>query len=359
MIKTPTLLIDTDKCKKNILAMTEKAKNNNLLFRPHFKTHQSIEIGRWFKEFGVEKITVSSVKMANYFAKDGWNDITVAFPVNILEIENINSLASEIKLNLLVESIEAINFLVKEIKYPINFFIKINTGYNRAGILPSNTILIDKILTIINKNNLLKFTGFLTHAGQAYSAKNKAEISQIHFSTTKQISELKNLYISQYPNIIASIGDTPTCSIMNDFENIDEIRPGNFVFYDVMQYELGSCDIEQIAVAVACPVVAIHKKTNELIIYGGGVHFSKEAVTNKKYGEYFGIVVSNDNWSKKIENVYLKKLSQEHGTIQGTSKFINSCKIGDIITTLPVHSCMTANSYNQYYTIQKKLIKKS
>ena len=359
MFKTPTLLIDPDKCKKNILAMVEKAKNNKLIFRPHFKTHQSIEIGRWFRELGVEKITVSSIKMAKYFAKDRWNDITVAFPVNILEIEDINSLASKIKLNLLIESTEAINFLAKELKFPVNIFIKINTGYYRTGIIASNTILIDEILYIINKNKRLQFAGFLTHAGQAYSAKNKTEISQIHFSTTKQISKLKNLYISQYPNIIASVGDTPTCSIMNNFEDIDEIRPGNFVFYDAMQYELGSCNTEQIAVAVACPVVAIHKKTNEIIIYGGGVHFSKEVIVNKKFGEYFGMVVSNDNWTKIIENVYLKKLSQEHGTVQGTTKFINSCKIGDIITILPIHSCMTANLYNQYYTIQNKIIKKS
>jgi len=28
--------------------------------------------------------------MAEYFARHSWNDITIAFPVNILEIANIN-----------------------------------------------------------------------------------------------------------------------------------------------------------------------------------------------------------------------------------------------------------------------------
>jgi D-serine deaminase-like pyridoxal phosphate-dependent protein len=68
------------------------AQKHSLAFRPHFKTHQSLELGNWFKDYGVTQITVSSLEMAEYFATQ-WNDITVAFPVNVLEINRINSLA--------------------------------------------------------------------------------------------------------------------------------------------------------------------------------------------------------------------------------------------------------------------------
>src|SRR6056297_3145541 len=102
-IKTPTLLLDSTKCKQNISNMVQKANEHKVAFRPHFKTHQSLEIGQWFKEKGVEKITVSSVSMAQYFAQD-WDDILIAFPVNIREIDEINQLAEKKKLHLLVES---------------------------------------------------------------------------------------------------------------------------------------------------------------------------------------------------------------------------------------------------------------
>ena len=85
-IKSPTLLLDKNKCLTNLNFMVQKAGNYNLSFRPHFKTHQSLEIGRWYKDFGIDKITVSSLQMAVYFAEE-WTDITVAFPVNILEID--------------------------------------------------------------------------------------------------------------------------------------------------------------------------------------------------------------------------------------------------------------------------------
>jgi len=67
-IKRPTLFINKAIAKANIKAMAQKAKINNLSFEPHFKTHQSKEVGEWFREEGVTAITVSSVAMAIYFA---------------------------------------------------------------------------------------------------------------------------------------------------------------------------------------------------------------------------------------------------------------------------------------------------
>ena len=84
MITTPTLILDETKCKQNIANMYHKSQKHGVLLRPHFKTHQSLQVGRWFKEAGVSKIIVSSLQMASYFAPE-WNDITVAFPVNVLE----------------------------------------------------------------------------------------------------------------------------------------------------------------------------------------------------------------------------------------------------------------------------------
>ncbi len=49
-----------------------------------------------------------------YLVED-WNDITIAFPVNILEIDKINELVKRITLNLLVENIEASSFLAENL----------------------------------------------------------------------------------------------------------------------------------------------------------------------------------------------------------------------------------------------------
>ncbi len=352
MITKPTLLLDEDKCRQNIDQMSQKARLNDVIFRPHFKTHQSLEIGRWFRESGVDKITVSSLSMAENFAAE-WDDITVAFPVNILEIETINCLAAKIALNLLVESRPAVEYLNSHLENAVGVFIKIDTGYHRTGIEPLDCETLDSILGAIESSRRISFKGFLSHAGHSYKCRSKQEILLVHDQSATAIAELRQRYSARFPDLVFSVGDTPTCSVANDFTMVDEMRPGNFVFYDLAQNQIGSCRINQIAAAMACPIVAIHKDRNEIVIYGGGVHFSKERMDVENRGTIFGYAVESRpvGWGDIFPDMFIKSLSQEHGVVSASKEEISNHAIGDILTFLPVHSCMTANLMKSYMTV--------
>lgn len=358
-IQIPTLLLDEKKCRQNIQFMFDRSIGKRTNFRPHFKTHQSAEIGVWFKNLGVSSITVSSVQMASYFANAGWDDILIAFPVNWLEINNMNELAQKIKLHLLVESVETTNFLIENLTNPVGIYLKIDTGYHRTGLSPDDEDIFE-ILSLIKKSNKLKLTGILTHSGNTYGAENKENIIQIHDQSKNQMEKVKKRISLDFPDCILSIGDTPSCCLVNDLNGIDEIRPGNFVFFDVMQYFLGVCYWDQIALAMACPVVAKHKLRNEIIIYGGAVHLSKEAVCNQKSQKIYGLIVKlkNRGWDKPLSYTYISSLSQEHGTIKTSKRIFDQIRIGETIGVLPVHSCLTANLMNSYTTFSNGKISK-
>lgn len=348
----PTLVIDKEKCLQNIEKMAQKAKDYQLRFRPHFKTHQSAVIGDWFKLFGVEAITVSSVKMAEYFFKHGWDDITIAFPVNILEINNINRLAANIKLNLLVENKEGATALASKINHPLGVYVKIDTGHNRTGINSSRTGLIDNVIQIISQNKKLKFKGFLSHTGQNYFARSTNEIFSNHFDALLKMQSLKRRFSSKYPDLEVSIGDTPSCTLCTNFKGIDEIRPGNFVFYDLTQQSLGVCNFEDIAVRLVCPVVSKHPSRNEIVIYGGAIHLSKEFLLNVAAKPYYGRIVIEIDGKKTMlgERNYVMRLSQEHGILRVSQKNFSLINVGDLIEIIPIHSCLTANLAGSYLT---------
>jgi D-serine deaminase-like pyridoxal phosphate-dependent protein len=355
MIKTPTLLIDEKKCNSNIKMMVDKAHNHDVELRPHFKTHQSLEIGSWFKAVGVKKITVSSLTMARYFA-DEWDDILVAFPVNINEIDTINELALKTKLHVNVEHPESVKFLSKHLKTSISIYIQVDVGYHRTGINPSNTDCINDILRIVDESDDLTFVGFYAHSGHTYNCRSVADIQKIHAKSLQKLSGLSK----HFPFAKIALGDTPSCSVAQDFSGVDEMCPGNFVFYDLMQYQIGSCDVSQIAVALACPIVAIHKDRAELVIYGGGVHFSKERLEDSE-GVIYGMVVeeTNSGWGNFIPDMYVQGLSQEHGIISAPLDVIDNYQIGDHLLILPVHSCITANLMKRYLTLEgKEILKK-
>lgn len=351
-IVRPTLVLNKTICLQNIELMAEKAKRHKLRFRPHFKTHQSIEIGSWFRQFAVQHITVSSVQMANYFATDGWNDITIAFPFNVLELDELNKLSAKVTINIVLDNLIAIEKLNNKLANPTNAYIKISTGFNRAGILYSAVTKIEQAITAIEKTPNLSFKGFLTHSGHAYDAKSRNEVQNIQFDTILKMNELKKKFILRHPELEISVGDTPTCSVSENFHGIDEIRPGNFVFYDLTQHNIGACNIDDIAVRMYCPVVSKQRNRNEIIIYGGAIHFSKDFIQHINGKALYGrIVIARNNERFLLPSSdYLSRLSQEHGVIKVSTQTFNQIEIGDIIEIVPVHSCLTAQAMGRFIT---------
>lgn len=356
-ILKPTLLIDEAKAKANIKRMVEKAKANNLTFRPHFKTHQSNEIGEWFKEQGVSSITVSSLEMAEYFAKAGWKEITVAFPCNILQIELINNLAQEVNLIVLVDNEEVVSELDKLLMHKVSIFIEIDTGTHRTGVLWDNTALIQSIAKIVDKSTLLKLKGCYCHSGKSYSSRGLKLINEVYQESIQRIGKLKMRIGDRVEDLEFCYGDTPTCSVRSSFEHIDALSPGNFTFYDIMQEQIGSCDYSQIAVAMACPVVSINQTRREVCIYGGAIHFSKDAIIEDGQ-TVFGKLVDFEEgkWGSPNDESYIKSLSQEHGLVQLSDERFDKIKVGDILYFLPVHSCLTADCMKRYLTLEGKVI---
>lgn len=348
----PTFVVDKQICLRNIASMAQKARHFNVQFRPHFKTHQSATIGEWFRQMGVYSVTVSSVSMAEYFADHGWDDITIAFPVNILETAYIDRLASRISLNVIVDNQDSAEILATRITHHLGVYIEIDTGYPRTGIISSQTGQIDNVLDKISRNPKLVFKGFLSHSGHTYHARSTNEIHSRHFDALLKMKSLKSEYRHDFPYIGISLGDTPSCSICTNFEDVDEIRPGNFVFYDLKMQDLGVCSFEDIAVRLICPVVSRHLVRNEIVIYGGAVHLSRDFITNINGKKMYGRIVIRKGGQKILLDPlnYVADLTQEHGIIKLEQSQFGNFRIGDLVEIIPVHSCLTANLARNYLT---------
>jgi len=352
IITKPTLLVNEKIARANIRKMAQKAINAGVQFRPHMKTHQSAIVGEWYREEGVEKITVSSVDMAIYFADLGFDDITIAFPYNWLEASQMEELAQKVKLNVLIESSESLEHLATHVHAKLNYFIKVDIGTHRTGISPDNTRLIHALAKSVNPDHQL--AGLLGHAGHSYQAIGKKTAQKIYKESqrafAKVVAELGRT------DLIISYGDTPTCSLLDTFPGVDEIRPGNFVFYDLMQYGFGSCEFKDIAVCMACPVVAIHQDRKEIILYGGAVHFSKDYINVGGKRNYGLVVKLTDTGWETFGSAYLSKLSQEHGIISADNELLNSVKVGDLLGVIPVHSCLTMDVSRYFYTLDGQFV---
>lgn len=343
----PTLFVNEDIVRSNIKLMAEKSEACSVEFRPHFKTHQSHAIGRYFREFGVKGITVSSLKMANYFLKDNWGDITIAFPANVLAAEYYNELSSKCDLKTLVISADVVTRLDRQMSHRIGLYIEIDPDYGRSGVPSGDQKAIQKVLTAIEESTNFYAAGFYCHAGHTYKARSKEEVEQISAEALSKLKPLKQAF----PELPICFGDTPSCSVLNDFGPADQISPGNFVFYDWMQVQIGSCSPNEIAVYMECPIIEKFEDRNQVLIHGGAVHFSKDSVMigqSLSFGEPMLKHLS--------EETYVASLSQEHGIVQCSPDVFSKLKVGETLQVFPIHSCLTADLMREYHTTDGKVL---
>jgi D-serine deaminase-like pyridoxal phosphate-dependent protein len=148
------------------------------------------------------------------------------------------------------------------------------------------------------------------------------------------------------------MGDTPSASTSDRLSELDELTPGNFVFYDYMQFKIGSCSLNDVALFSILPIAQKIPDATRTIAHGGAVPLSKEflqADDEKNFGQ---IIDYSPNSDISETDLWITAISQEHGTIPGIPED------DEQVWVCPIHSCLTANLYSQYFTLNGEIIEK-
>ncbi|MEN8007934.1 MAG: alanine racemase, partial [Candidatus Krumholzibacteriota bacterium] len=225
----------------------------------------------------------------------------------------------------------------------VDVWIKVDTGYGRTGVRwDESDRLLEILVTVDNP------VGLLTHAGHSYAVRDGDGLPELFTETAQRLTSARDA--ADRPELKLSLGDTPCCSAVADFTGVDEIRPGNFVFYDLMQLQIGSCSENQIAAAAVCPVVGIYPERNQVVVHGGVVHLSKESLEidgRRIYGRLGTLDLPPGGHSAGLGEVFaaapVVSLSQEHGIIEAPGSICRELAIGDLVVVWPVHSCLMIN----------------
>jgi D-serine deaminase-like pyridoxal phosphate-dependent protein len=352
-ISRPTLIVDKVRSINNISRMMRKATDSRVRFRPHFKTHSSPAIGRWFRELGVEAITVSSVEMARLFANAGWQDITIAFPLNIRALGEIERLAQEVHLGLLVDSVESA-LAIASLRATVSVWIDVDVGYGRTGVPWNDHRELTRVFHAVSGSRRQAVRGVLTHAGHVYDAKSRRAVRRIHHQSIERMGAARDFLASSWGAVLeVSVGDTPTCDLATDFDGVDEVRPGNFVFHDLQQLALGACSAADLALAVACPVVGVYPGRREIVVQGGSVHLSRDCAPGPGGEPSYGRLAAftGTSWDLLPAGCFVRSLSQEHGVVRVIRRFMSSVRPGDLVLIVPAHACLAANLIRDCVTI--------
>ena len=354
-LQTPSLLLDLIRVRRNAERMSEMATRNDVRLRPHIKTHKCIEVGRIQTAGHESAVTVSTLAEARAFAKSGFTDITYAVPIERGKFdEAIGVLRSGIKLNLLTDDAATSRQLDEAAGaagVSFDVFVKIDCGTHRVGVEPHTAEAVAIPWQLSDAKNL-NFAGILTHAGHSYNAHSRDEILAVARHERDAMVEFAETLRRQSIEVpTVSIGSTPTMSVVDHLDGIDEIRPGNYIFFDASQATLGSCSFDDTALTVLTAVIHKDNARRKLVVDAGAIALSKDrgpVGIDPACG--YGHVLDVEGVETDMR---VTSLSQEHGGIEaGDSSVFDQLKVGDRLRILANHSCLTAAQHSHYHVME-------
>lgn len=346
---TSTLLLDLDQLDRNIEHIMQFAKENGVAYRPHIKTHKSTNIAKKQMDAGAVGVTVATVGEAEVMADAGIPSILLAYPICKEEkLKRIQSLLNQTEMIIAVDSAEQatiLNDFFTKHHQKVQVWMKVNTGLNRCGVEPDEEVL--ALAQHIESLSQLELTGIFTHAGHSYAATTEKQIVDIAEYEANAIVSSAMLCEEagiQIPN--RSIGSTPTFKIGGKIDGITEVRPGNAVFYDMIQVGLGAATIEECALTVRASVGSI--KPGRIVIDAGS------KTLNLDKGAHGNENVVGHGYIKEYPEFVLARLSEEHGIIE--TDHPESVTLGEELTIIPNHACTVANLFHTYTVHQDKKV---
>lgn len=352
-VETPCLVLDMEKVHQNLQRMADICKRNHCALRPHTKTHKIPQLAKLQLEYGAAGITVAKLSEAEVMAAHGITDIFMAYPlVGESRIRRALELAKRIRLICATdcyESAEAISRVCVAEGITLELRLEVDTGMRRTGIpydrAPEEASAVAALPGIC-------LQGIFTFRGMIYDGKTDLDLRKCGLQEGEiMVALAEKIRAGGIPLQDVSVGSTPTGEFCAEVPGVTEIRPGTYIFQDMMQVNTHACEstVDSVAATVWTQVVS-HCKPEVIVVDSGCKSLSTDAAPGKiPYSlQGYGSVVGHPE-------LCLTRLSEEHGMLD-LDQPDSSIRTGDILKIIPNHICPTVNLYDYVYLMRDQEI---
>ncbi|XP_058035962.1 D-serine dehydratase-like [Ahaetulla prasina] len=345
-LPTPAFTVDLDIATRNAQHMRDRCKALGVTLRPHMKTHKTLEGGLLMTGGSLRGIVVSTLSEARHFANGGFDDILYAYPLPFDKVGACASLAEKLDaFQVMVDNPQALDRLKRRplrTGQPWKVWLKVDCDNGRAGVKPSDPAALQLAKAISEGSTEL--VGIYAHCGNSYGCQGLSDIQSVAQKTTEfTLRFMEQLWKAGVPCPKSSIGSTPSCSHpVPAMGMLSEVHPGNYIFYDVQQMMIGSCQLEDVAIRVWTRVIGHYPHRNQLLVDCGWTGLSLHSLGLLPTG--FALVDGHPN-------LKLLTMTQEHGKIEPMIGKLDFAKfpLGSLLALIPYHACATAAMHPVFF----------
>src|SRR5690606_17370972 len=145
-LDTPWRVVDQTIRGRNIAEMAAFAREHEVALRPHQKTHKTAEIARMQLDAGAVGVTCAKLGEAEALADAGvLSDVLFAYQiVGPQKMRRLLVLMDRVRVAVAVDGVraaEGLSAACRDVGKTLDVVIEVNTGLDRAGILPGEPVL--------------------------------------------------------------------------------------------------------------------------------------------------------------------------------------------------------------------------
>lgn len=348
---TPFAVVDRGRVERNAQRLAAHLAELAVPLRLHVKTAKSLEVASLVLGGSPGPIAVSTLAEAEAFADAGYTDIVYAVGIVPAKLPRVKRLLDRgVRLTVLLDSAAQAR-AVAEASWTaglaIPALIEIDCDGHRSGLQPHDDLLLE-IAHVLSEAGAL--AGLLTHAGESYAARSRAELRQAADNERDTIVRAAGrLRAAGLPCPVVSVGSTPTAHAAAVLSGVTDVRAGNFVFFDLVMADLGVCDLDDLALSIVVTVIGHQPDKNWIITDGGWMATSRDHQPN---GHGYGLVT--DLAGALLPDLVMAHANQEHGILTMHPRSDTPpphLPIGTRLRILPHHACATAAQHRDYHVI--------
>ncbi|KAE8380485.1 putative serine dehydratase domain-containing protein [Aspergillus bertholletiae] len=408
-VPKPALVLDAAIIRRHCQAMIRAVKKLDVGFRAHVKSHKTAEIaeiqvgdksldGNFIASTVLEIETL--VPLLRKLKAEGRNvNVLYGIPLVPSKVTQIAKIAREVgdgSIAVMIDHPAQIDYLPSFsaiAKFPASAFIKVDSGYHRAGLPP----------TALNKQGLLnkladsekqghaRLLGVYSHSSLSYSATTpqKAMYHLINEIDCCKEAIQRHLQFFSQRQLVISVGATPqalssqnllqndnSCPEMATLRNLllapfstdlgvkvkVELHAGVYPLLDMQQLSTNAgmqmrSPQEEVAISVLAEVCSVYNDSErpypEALLAAGTLALGREPCP-----DYSGWAILSP-WRQSTpgpaSRLIVKRISQEHSIVTWEDKQANSLDIplavGQVVKLYPNHACVAASFYNFYFIV--------
>jgi D-serine deaminase-like pyridoxal phosphate-dependent protein len=356
-LQTPALLLDRSRLERSARRMRARVAELGVALRPHVKTAKSIDVLRVLAGGAEVPITVSTLAEARYFFANGVRDILYAVgiaPVKLPQVAELMQAGCTLRVILdTIEAAEAVQAFGAAEGVTVEALIEIDSDGHRAGVAADSALLVE-IARRLATGPGASLAGVMTHAGASYACRTLGEfVAMAEQERALTVGAAERLRAAGFEVDIVSVGSTPTVHYATSMEGVTEARAGVYAFGDLVQAELGTCTVDDIAISVVASVIGHNREHRRVLIDAGFLALSRDRSTAVMPIDWGYGALADPVTSEPIEGVRVESTNQEHGIVTARSGEIDWSRfpVGARVRVLPNHACATAAAHDRYHVI--------